>query len=57
MKRLLDQRSLEATPASAGGLQVSLTDRPDNFLCVAEEALQLEIGEIELREVVHGAVV
>jgi hypothetical protein len=36
-------------------LHVSLTDRPDNFLTVAKEALQLDIGEVELREVLHGA--
>jgi len=56
VKRLLAQESLGAAPGSSGGLQVALTDRPDNFLRVAEEALQLNIGDIELREVVHGAV-
>jgi hypothetical protein len=28
-----------------------LTDRPDSFLRIAREALQLEVGEIQLREV------
>jgi glutamate racemase len=56
VKTLLEEKSLGATEGSTGGLQVALTDRPDNFLRVAEEALQLNIGEIELREVVHGAV-
>jgi glutamate racemase len=56
VKRILDQESLGAPAGSAGGLQVGLTDRPDNFLRVAKDALQLEIGEVELREVVHGAV-
>jgi hypothetical protein len=55
VKRLLDQQSLSAPAGSLGGLQVALTDRPDNFLRVAKEALQLEIGEVELREVIHGA--
>jgi glutamate racemase len=55
VKHLLDRQSLNAPPGSLGGLQVALTDRPDNFLRVAKEALQLEIGEVELREVVHGA--
>lgn len=54
VKRLLNQQSLGAPAGSLGGLQVALTDRPDNFLRVAKEALQLEIGEVELREVVHG---
>jgi glutamate racemase len=55
VKCLLERKSLAASPGSLGGLQVGLTDRPDNFLRVAKEALQLEIGEVELREVVHGA--
>jgi len=56
VKRMLEQRSEAAPAGSLGGLQVALTDRPDNFLRVAKEALHLEIGEVELREVVHGAV-
>jgi glutamate racemase len=55
VKRLLEAESLAAPAGSAGGLQVGLTDRPDNFLRVAKEALHLDIGEVELREVVHGA--
>jgi len=54
VKKLLEQNSLAAATTSAGGLQVALTDRPDNFLSVAKEALHLDIGDIELREVVHG---
>jgi glutamate racemase len=53
--QLLQEQSLRAPNGSAGGLHVSLTDRPDNFLTVAKEALQLDIGEVELREVLHGA--
>ena len=38
-----------------GNLQVALTDAADNFLDVASAALQLEIGEVQLREVLHPA--
>jgi glutamate racemase len=55
VKRLLERESLGAPAGSLGSLQVALTDRPDNFLRVAEEALKLEIGEVELREVIHGS--
>ena len=55
---LLDEESLRA-PERNGNLQVALTDAPEGFLDVAREALQLEIGEVELREVLHpqGAVI
>ena len=56
VKQLLSDQTLTAPSGSLGGLQVALTDRPDYFLKVAKEALQLEIGEIELREVMHGKV-
>jgi len=52
---LLDRQSLRAPAESAGGLEVALTDAPDHFLRVAREALQLEIGEVQLRDVLHGA--
>jgi glutamate racemase len=55
VKRLLDANSLGAPVDALGALEVGLTDRPDNFLRVAREALQLEIGEVELREVIHGS--
>ena len=55
VKELLDQRSLRAPAGNPGNLQVALTDAPDNFLRVAREALQLQIGEVQLREVLHGA--
>jgi glutamate racemase len=51
VRNLLDRQSLGASANHAGGLQVALTDAPDNFLRVAREALQLEIGEVQLREV------
>jgi hypothetical protein len=37
-------------------LEVALTDAPDNFLRVAREALELEIGEVQLRDVLQTAV-
>ncbi len=51
--QLLDKQDLRANEASAGGLKVSLTDAPDTFLDVAERALELDLGEIEVREVLH----
>lgn len=54
VKELLDRQSLAAPRNNAGQLQVALTDAADNFLSVAKEALQLEIGEVQLREVLHG---
>jgi glutamate racemase len=51
VQELLDQQSLRAAAGNRGGLQVALTDAPDNFLRVAREALQLEIGEVQLRAV------
>jgi hypothetical protein len=34
---------------------VALTDPPDSFLRVAREALQLEVGEVQLRDVTAPA--
>jgi glutamate racemase len=51
--QLLDRQGIRAGETSAGGLQVSLTDAPDTFLGVAERALELDLGEIEVREVLH----
>ena len=51
--QLLDRQSLRAPSGSVGKLQVALTDAPDNFLRVAKEALQLEISDVEVREVLH----
>ncbi len=51
--QLLDKQDLRANEASVGGLQVSLTDAPDTFLDVAEKALELDLGKIEVREVLH----
>lgn len=53
VRNLLDRQSLRALSSAKGKLQVALTDSADNFLGVAKEALQLEIGEVQLREVLH----
>ncbi len=55
VQQLLDKQGLGAPAGGSGELHVALTDAPDNFLRVAKEALQLEIGEVELREVLHPA--
>jgi glutamate racemase len=51
VRDLLLRENLRAPEANAGGLQVALTDRPDSFLRVAREALQLDVGDVQLREV------
>ena len=53
VERLLKSKSLRAPATGAGRLRVSLTDAPDNFLRVAKQALQLEIGEVEICELLH----
>ncbi len=55
VRELLEREGLSAPVTNESYLQVTLTDRPDNFLRVAREALQLDIGDIELREVAHHA--
>ncbi len=46
---VLEGQSLRAARLNPGKLHVALTDAADNFLNVAREALQLEIGEVEVR--------
>ena len=53
VQQLLDRQGLQANKPGQGGLEVALTDAPDNFLRVAKQALELEIGEVEVREVLH----
>jgi glutamate racemase len=49
-ERDLLQRENLCAPATDGGqLQVALTDPPDAFLRVAREALQLDVGEVQVR--------
>jgi glutamate racemase len=55
VRDLLDRQSLHAPAKNPGSLEVKLTDAPDNFLRVARAALQLEIGDVRLREVLHPA--
>jgi glutamate racemase len=51
VRELLIRENLRAPETNVGGLQVALTDPPDSFLRVAREALQLDVGEVQLREV------
>jgi glutamate racemase len=55
VEELLDRQSFRAPRENEGSLQVALTDAPDTFLGVARRALKLEIGEVQLREVLHPA--
>ena len=45
---LLERENLNAEGNNAGALQVALTDPPDSFLRIANEALQLDLGEVQL---------
>ena len=56
VRDLLMRENLQTSSDTDGVLEVALTDPPDNFLQVARDALQLDVGEIQLREVAHGAV-
>jgi glutamate racemase len=51
VRELLIRENLCAPETNQGGLQVALTDQPDNFLRVAREALQLDVGDVQLRDV------
>ena len=51
VRELLIRENLCAPEMNGGRLQIALTDPPDNFLRVAREALQLEVGEVQLRDV------
>jgi glutamate racemase len=55
VRDLLAAENLGAPAKDAGTLRVALTDPPDAFLRVAREALQLEVGDVELREVTSHA--
>ncbi len=56
VEALLRDENLSAPEGNVGRLDVALTDPPDNFLQVARDALQLDVGEVQHREVAHGAV-
>ncbi len=49
VRDLLVRENLCASQADGASLQVALTDPPDAFLRVAREALQLEVGEVQVR--------
>lgn len=51
VQRLLRREGIDAKPPEVGDLKVTLTDTPDNFLRVAKQTLQLEIGDVEIREI------
>jgi glutamate racemase len=49
VRDLLKRENLQAPEGDGGALRVALTDPPDAFLRVAREALQLDVGEVEVR--------
>ncbi len=51
--QLLAAEDLQAEATATGNLAVALTDPPDAFLEVARAALQLDIGTVQLRPVIH----
>ncbi len=53
VEELLDRQQLRTPSGTSGALEVALTDLPDSFLQVARDALQLDIGEVHLRDVLH----
>jgi glutamate racemase len=53
VQTLLERKGLAASKDASGSLEVALTDQPDAFLQIARDALQLDVGEIQLREVLH----
>jgi len=48
VKKLLGEQSLAAPRRNMGRLRVALTDSSSNFLRVAEEALGLQVGDVQL---------
>lgn len=51
VRERLQRDRLSAPENNEGALAVALTDPPDAFLDVAHKALQLDLGEVKLREV------
>lgn len=51
VQKLLKQHKLTAPKKSVGKLQVALTDQSTGFLRVAEQALDLQVGDVLLRTV------
>jgi glutamate racemase len=54
VKALLEERGLAAPADRLGRLDVALTDATEGFLRTAERALELEIGDVQLRAVQNG---
>lgn len=46
--QLLERENLKVVGENVGALQVALTDPPDSFLRIANEALQLDVGEVQI---------
>lgn len=51
VKTLLEERQLGAPDDQLGRLDVALTDSTEGFLRTAQDALELEIGDVQLRTV------
>jgi glutamate racemase len=51
VQRLLKHDKLAAPRKAVGRLTVALTDKSTGFLRVAEEALGLQVGDVQLRTV------
>ena len=54
VQKLLKQQKLKVAKKSIGRLKVALTDQSTGFLRVAEEALRLQVGDVQLRAVQPG---
>jgi glutamate racemase len=52
--QLLESEQLRRNSSIPGSLSVALTDQPDVFLDVARRALQLEIGKVQVRSLIHA---
>jgi glutamate racemase len=55
VQKLLKQHKLAAPKKAVGKLRVALTDQSTGFLRVAEEALGLQVGDVQLRAVQSAA--
>lgn len=53
LRYVLEAKHLSAPATSGHALRVALTDLPDHFLRVAEEALRLHVGQPEICELPH----
>jgi glutamate racemase len=49
VRELLSRDGIQSTQNGGGVLQVALTDPPDAFLQIADEALQLKLPDVQLR--------